>query len=167
MANRAPKKKSLHAKLPVRREVSAGGLVYRRDSNGELQFVLIRPRDSTNWALPKGHIEKDESIEAAAVREVREETGLEVGSVEPLGEVSYIFSWRDRPEASLVRIFKRVHFFTMEFVGGDSSGHDSEIDEVTWFPAEEAARRATYKDERNLIEKAIAVLANSRSDGQA
>lgn len=157
-------KKSLRAKVPVRREVSAGGLVYRRSSDGELQFILIRPKGSETWALPKGHIEKDESVETAAVREVREETGLEVARVEPLGEVSYIFSWRDQPEASLVRIFKRVHFFTMEYAGGDLSAHDGEIDEVTWFPAEEAVRRATYKDERSLLEKAVAVLSGVRED---
>jgi 8-oxo-dGTP pyrophosphatase MutT (NUDIX family) len=161
MPNRVAKK-SPRAKLPVRREVSAGGLVYRRSSDGELQFILIRPKGSETWALPKGHIEKGESIETAAIREVREETGLEVTHVEPLGEVSYIFSWRDQPEGSLVRIFKRVHFFTMECAGGDLSGHDGEIEEVVWVPAAEATGRASYKDERNLIEKATAVLSRSQ-----
>ncbi len=145
------------AKIPVRHEVSAGGLVYRRAKDG-LYFVLIRPRGANTWALPKGHVEKDESSKEAAMREVREETGLEVACVEPLGDVSYIFSWRDQPGGSLVRIFKRVHFFTMEHAGGDPSPQVAEIDEVAWFPAEEARERATYKDERSLIEKAISIL---------
>ncbi|SRR5579885_1711074 len=149
-------------KIPVRHEVSAGGIVYRRAPSG-LEFVLIRPKGAHTWALPKGHVEKNESSRDAAVREVREETGLEVGAVEPLGDVSYIFSWRDQPGAQLVRIFKRVHFFAMEFAGGDPSNHDAEIDEVGWFPAAEALSRATYKDERNLIEKAIAVLSKGSS----
>ena len=160
-----PKSKSQRPKLPVRREVSAGGLVYRRRHVGGLEFVLIRPKGADTWALPKGHIEKGESAEDAAVREVREETGLEVGHIEPLGDVSYVFSWRDQPEASLVRIFKRVRFFTMEFVGGDSNAHDGEIEEVAWYSAEEACRRASYKDERSLIGKAILLLSGRGTRG--
>jgi len=151
--------KSPRPKLPVRREFSAGGLVYRKLPGGELEFVLIRPKGAKSWALPKGHIEGNESAQQAAVREVREETGLEVGKVDPLGDVSYIFSWRDKPEGELVRIFKRVKFFTMEFAGGDPSEHDAEIDEVAWIPAGEAVQRATYKDERRLIENAITALS--------
>jgi len=157
--------KSPRPKLPVRREVSAGGLVYRRRHDGGLEFVLIRPKGADTWALPKGHIEKDESAEHAAVREVREETGLEVGRIEPLGDVSYVFSWRDQPGASLVRIFKRVRFFTMEFVDGDSAAHDGEIEEVAWYGAEEACKHATYKDERSLIEKAILLLSRRETGG--
>jgi 8-oxo-dGTP diphosphatase len=152
---------SVKPKIPVRREVSAGGLVYRRNADGALEFVLIRPKGSESWALPKGHLEEGESSEAAAVREVREETALEVGRVEPLGEVSYIFSWRDVPEAPLVRIFKRVYFFMMELAGGKASPQDAEVAEIAWVPAEQAAQRATYKDERKLIEKALSLLSET------
>ena len=160
-----PNSKSPRPKLPVRREVSAGGLVYRRRHDGGLEFVLIRPKGADTWALPKGHIEKGESAEDAAVREVREETGLEVGHIEPLGDVSYVFSWRDQPQASLVRIFKRVRFFTMEVAVGDSNAHDGEIEEVAWYRAEEACQRASYKDERSLIGKAISLLSRSETGG--
>jgi 8-oxo-dGTP pyrophosphatase MutT (NUDIX family) len=159
--------KSPRPKLPVRREVSAGGLVYRRRRDDRLEFVLIRPKGADTWALPKGHIEKGESAEDAAVREVREETGLEVGHIEPLGDVSYVFSWRDQPQAPLVRIFKRVRFFTMEFAGGDSNAHDGEIEEVAWYEAEEASQRASYKDERSLIGKAISLLSRRATGGAA
>ena len=157
--------KSPRPKLPVRREVSAGGLVYRRRHDGELEFVLIRPKGADTWGLPKGHIETGESAEDAAVREVREETGLEVRHIEPLGEVSYVFSWRDQPEASPVRIFKRVRFFTMEYEGGDSNSLEGEIEEVAWYGAEEASKRASYKDERGLIGKAIALLSGRETGG--
>ena len=157
--------KSQRPKLPVRREVSAGGLVYRRQHDGGLEFVLIRPKGADTWGLPKGHIEKGENAEDAAVREVREETGLEVGHIEPLGDVSYVFSWRDQPQGSLVRIFKRVRFFTMEFAGGDSNAHDGEIEEVGWYRAEDACQRATYKDERGLIAKAIPLLSGRDTGG--
>ncbi|MGO9603105.1 MAG: NUDIX hydrolase [Candidatus Binataceae bacterium] len=152
-------KKQPRTKIPVRREISAGGLVWRRTPQEEFEFVLIRPRGSDTWAMPKGHLEKGESIEDAAVREVREETGLTVGRIEPLGDVSYIFSLRDSPGAPLTRISKRVHFFLMEFAGGDHVDHDHEIDEVAWLSASEALDRATYADERKLIEKAIDILS--------
>ncbi|HKN00222.1 MAG TPA: NUDIX hydrolase [Candidatus Binataceae bacterium] len=158
MAQREVKKQQ-RTKIPVRREISAGGLVWRRRPEQGLEFVLVRPRGSDTWAMPKGHLEKGESIEAAAVREVREETGLSVGRIEPLGDVSYIFSSRDSPGAPLTRISKRVHFFLMEFTGGDHADHDSEIDEVAWLSASEAFNRATYGDECKLIEKAIDILS--------
>jgi len=124
--------------------------------------VLIRPAGSEDrWTLPKGHLEKDEQVMDAAMREVREETGLEVASAEPLGVVSYVFSWREPDGGPLVRIFKRVHYFLMEHAGGDVSAHDAETAEVVWLPIDDAVRRASYKNERELLEKARAKLAGS------
>jgi 8-oxo-dGTP diphosphatase len=140
-------------------EISAGGVVWRRNREGGLEVALIRPAGSKAWALPKGHVEKGEHVIDAAMREVREETGLELGDVQKLGEVSYVFSWRDRPGEPPVRIFKRVYFFTMEWRGGDARKHDAETDEVAWRPIDEAIARATYDNERELLKKARALLA--------
>jgi len=147
-------------KLPFRREISAGGIVWRRRETGESEFVLIQPRGANSWVLPKGHLEQGESAQNAAIREVREETGLEVSSVEPLGDVSYIFSWRDEPGSPLTRIFKRVEFFLMQHAGGNSTAHDQEVDKVEWFATEQAIKRASYANERKLIDKAAARLAS-------
>lgn len=144
-------------RIPVRREVSAGGIVWRRGEPG-FTIAMIRPRGSDAWALPKGHIEKGESAEQAAVREVREETGLEVSGALALGSVAYVFSWRDKRRGATTRVSKRVHFFLMEFAGGNTADHDREIDEVAWVPIEEALERASYANERELIEKARAHL---------
>src|ERR1700720_2713265 len=89
-------------------------------------------------------------------REAREETGLTVGEIEPLGEISYVYSSRERNGAALTRIFKRVHFFLMEHTGGDTSAHDSETDEVAWLSFGEALTRATHPSEQALIAKARA-----------
>ncbi len=140
------------------REISAGGLIWRRKGSGHFAVVLVRPAGKDAWCLPKGLIEKGESIKDAAVRECREETGFTVSVGEPLGEVSYIYSRRPEAAGPLLRIFKKVYFFLMKFEGGDSAAHDWEIDEVAWLSLDEAERRASYKSERELIVKARAML---------
>jgi 8-oxo-dGTP pyrophosphatase MutT (NUDIX family) len=153
------KSKSKASNVARRVEISAGGVVWRRNQRGALEVAFIRPAGSQAWALPKGHVEKGEHVIDAAVREVLEETGLDVGSPEKLGEVSYVFSWRDHPDEPPVRIFKRVYFFTMEWRGGDGRKHDAETDEVAWLPIDDAIERATYDNERELLRKACTLLA--------
>jgi 8-oxo-dGTP pyrophosphatase MutT (NUDIX family) len=143
---------------PLRREFSAGGIVWRRGARGGIEIAMIRPRGTDSWALPKGHVEQAESMEQAAVREVREETGLRAGAVEKLGDISYVFSWRDAPAEPPARIFKRVRFFLMQFAGGEIARQHSEVDEAAWVEIGDAIARATYKSERELIEKARAML---------
>jgi 8-oxo-dGTP pyrophosphatase MutT (NUDIX family) len=141
--------------LAVRREVSAGGLIWRRrDPRGAIEVVLVRPAGKATWVLPKGHVEPGESLLEAALREANEESGLKVEADEALGQVAYLYSWRNREAEQPVRIFKRVHFYLMHCVGGDPSAHDAEIDEVAWVPLDEALNRATHKSERDLIAKA-------------
>jgi 8-oxo-dGTP pyrophosphatase MutT (NUDIX family) len=141
--------------MRTRREVSAGGVVYRTAPDGA-EIVLAARRDRRGrlaWGLPKGLIEQGESPEEAAVREVREEAGLETRIVEPLGEIRYFYVWEG------VRVAKLVHVFLMESTGGDVSLHDHEMEEVRWFPAGRAAHRASYPSERELVERAAAHLS--------
>jgi 8-oxo-dGTP pyrophosphatase MutT (NUDIX family) len=144
--------------LEVRRELSAGGLIWRRRAGGGTEIVLVRPAGKATWVLPKGHVEPGESLLDAALREATEESGLRVAPGEPLGQVSYLYSWRDGPSDRPIRIFKRVHFYLMECVGGDPSAHDHEIDEVRWIALDEAPARASHKSERSLIIKAQNIL---------
>ena len=107
------------------------------------------------WGLPKGLVEPGEKPEDAALREVREEAGLEASILSSLGEISYWYVWGDE------RVRKRVAFFLMEATGGDVSQHDHEMEEVRWFPLGEAPRRATYPTERGVLRRAVEALAET------
>jgi ADP-ribose pyrophosphatase YjhB (NUDIX family) len=145
--------------LAVRREISAGGVIWRRlESDDRIEVVLVRPAGRDTWVLPKGHVEPGEAVKDAAMREAREESGLQVVIGERLGDVSYVYSWHDRPGIQPVRIFKRVYFYLMEAEGGDLSAHDAEIAEAAWVDLEEAPHQATHKSERELLTKARKIL---------
>src|SRR5436190_18082703 len=141
-------------RLPTQREVSAGGVVYRR-ADGAIEVVLASRRTRRGdlaWGLAKGGIEPGESREDAAIREVREETGLDATIEADLGDTRYIYVWED------VRIRKRVHFFLMRHVGGDVDDRDDEMEEIRWFPLERALKRAAYRGEREVLARAAEFL---------
>ena len=112
-----------------------------------------RARDSVTWTLPKGTPDPGESIEETAVREVGEETGLEVRIVERLPSIEYAFVQDG------TRIHKTVHYFLMEPVGGDLSRHDAEFARVRWVPFDEAPGLLSFATERELVAAAGARLA--------
>jgi 8-oxo-dGTP pyrophosphatase MutT (NUDIX family) len=112
-------------------------------------------RGDLAWGLPKGLVEEGEAPEQAAVREVLEETGLLAKILEPLGDISYWYVWDNE------RIRKKVTFFLMEATGGDLSAHDHEMEDVRWFPLEEARRKASYPSERDVVRRAAEAVARS------
>ena len=104
-----------------------------------------RERDGVTWSLPKGTPNEGESIEQTALREVAEETGLEVRIIEPMGAIEYWFVLAG------TRYHKTVHYFVMTVDGGDLSAHDHEFDEVRWFDLAEAERVLSFESERRLV----------------
>jgi 8-oxo-dGTP pyrophosphatase MutT (NUDIX family) len=140
--------------VPTKREISAGGVVYRHGDDG-IEIVLASRRTRRGqlaWGLAKGGIEHEESMEDAAVREVREETGLLAEIEASLGETRYFYVWEN------VRIRKTVHFFLMRHTGGDIDDRDDEMEEIRWFPLERALKRAAYRGERDVLVRAAALL---------
>jgi 8-oxo-dGTP pyrophosphatase MutT (NUDIX family) len=130
-------------------EFSAGGVVVR-----DQQCVVIVPTrraadGSKVLALPKGHPEEGESAADAARREVREEAGVEARVMGKLGDVRYWYMRDGR------RIAKVVSFFLLEYVSGEVSDHDHEVEGARWLALEQAARQLTYKGERDMASRAL------------
>ena len=138
-------------------EVSAGGVVYRRQG-GDVEIALIHVRG--RWGLPKGHVEAGESPDQAALREVREETGLEGRVARKLGEIHYSYREKRAAQHQEVKVYKRVHFYLVRYLRGDVRDHDHEVDEARWFPIDEALRSLRFATERKMVNRAKALLAD-------
>lgn len=136
------------------REVSAGGVIYRRHE-GAIEVALIHVRN--RWGLPKGHVEAGERFGETAVREVREETGLEGRVNGKLGEIRYSYRGKTA-EGEPIRVNKRVHFYLLRYLKGDVCDHDHEVDEACWLPIEEAIGRLRFATDRRMVRKALGVL---------
>jgi 8-oxo-dGTP pyrophosphatase MutT (NUDIX family) len=139
-------------------ETSAGGLVIDRSSGPVPQAALIGRLDRRGrllWSLPKGHLEEGETAEAAAIREVMEETGITGRVVAPLGTIDFWFVAEGR------RIHKTVHHFLLLATAGELSADDIEVAQVEWVPIAELGDRLAYADERRLVEQVPQLLADT------
>ncbi len=130
--------------------VSAGGVVYREVDN-HLEVVLCGRLSPHLWALPKGSPIPGETLEQTALREVREETGLDVAIQGSLGTIQY---WFYRSEDK-VRCHKTVHYFLMVPKGGETPRHDPEFDVVSWFSESEVLKEMTYANEAAMMMRAL------------
>jgi len=133
---------------------AAGGVVVRRSrsSSGGHEVVLVHRPRYDDWTLPKGKLEPGEDLVQAAVREVREETGLECLLGPRLGRVEYVdASGRD----------KTAHYWAMAATG-DGLAPTKEIDEARWVPLESAAPQLSYDRDRTVLSRAASVLAAAR-----
>ena len=127
----------------MKREFSAGGVVLRGS-----EVAVVSPRRGV-LALPKGHPDGEETLEQAATREVREETGLTAKPRDKLGEVRYWYTLHGE------RVLKSVTFFLFDYVSGSVEDHDDEVESASWIPLEQAPELLSYKGEREMAEKAL------------
>lgn len=130
-------------------------MVLRERAGGKgLEVLLIAIKDGRVWSLPKGQVEPGERYPQTAVREVREETGIEAKVLAPLGSIRYHFTVKD--DGIQTTVTKEVHHFLMGYVSGTPQPQKEEVDEVAWFPVREALRRLSHQNERNAVLKALA-----------
>ena len=130
---------------PVSEQHSAGGLVVRGD-----EVLLIATAGGRRWQLPKGHLEEGELPAEAAVREVREETGVTGSIVAPLSGVDYTFLERGRR-----RIKKHVDYFLLAYESGSEADFEPrEVVAARWFPWSEAIARLSHANDRRVAEQA-------------
>ena len=136
---------------------SAGGVVFRETTRG-VEVVLCGVSNPRMWRLPKGTPDPGETREETALREVCEETGLEVELLDAIGSIQYQFA---RPGDGAI-FHKTVHFYLMAPTGGDLSLHDNEFDVAEWFPLDHALDSLTYKNEADIVQKGIREVAQKR-----
>ncbi|MCI0349146.1 MAG: NUDIX domain-containing protein [Acidobacteriales bacterium] len=145
----------------MEREFSSGGLVLRF-MRKKWHLAVIEPAGRENesgkplLALPKGWINAGEKPPEAALREVREETGIEAQVIAKLGDIKYVYvrKWSDG-----ARVFKVVSFYLLRYVTGDigniSAAMRKEVLRALWVPLDEAPESLAYKGERQMAEKAL------------
>ncbi|NPA52434.1 MAG: NUDIX hydrolase [Aquificae bacterium] len=132
--------------MELKWEFSAGGVVYKKE-DGKVYVLLIRVKN--RWSFPKGNIEREEPREKAALREVKEETGVDAQVVDFLGEIEYWYSLHG------YKIHKFVYYYLMKYTGGDITPQKEEIDEAKFVPLEEAENLLTYDNDKKILQRAI------------
>lgn len=142
---------AIRSNIPTELQVSAGGVVYRK-LREKVDVAIIKVGPIIRWQLPKGIVDKNETPEDAALREVREETGLVAKIEAPIEKIEY---WYVSGGAKgKVRYHKFVHFYLMKYRSGKTADHDHEVLEARWVPIADAIRMLSFKSERDLVEKA-------------
>ena len=151
MPKKQESQSSDNAKIITKDQVSAGGVAFRR-TGAQVQIAIVSVKPSLRWQLPKGIVDPGETMQVTAVREVREEAGIETDLLDLIETVQY---WYQRVQyGKRVRYHKYVHFFLLRYRAGDVAEHDHEVAESRWVSFDEALEMLAFKSERDVVEKA-------------
>ncbi len=140
-------------RIDTQTQVSAGGAAFREQGT-TVEVALISVGNPPRWQLPKGLVDRGETPEVTALREVREEAGIEATILEKIETVEYWY--QAKVEGRRVRYHKFVHFFLMLYVAGNVTDHDHEVSEARWVEIGAALELIAFKSERGVLEKAAA-----------
>ncbi|HLG13241.1 MAG TPA: NUDIX domain-containing protein [Blastocatellia bacterium] len=142
--------------MPTKLEISAGGVVFRERDHG-IDVALISVGEDHRWQLPKGLVDKRESTEAAALREVREEAGVDGEVISKIDKVEYWYYSKGATKRA--HIHKFVYFYLLRYKSGDVAGHDDEVNEARWVEINDAIGMLEFGSERRIVERAREMIA--------
>ena len=139
------------SKVPTKLQFSAGGVAFHKQ-DGRIEVALISVGADNRWQLPKGLVDKDESTEDAAIREVREEAGIDTEIVTRIDKVEYWYFWKENRQR--IRYHKFVYFYLLRYKSGDVRDHDHEVNEARWVAIDDAIEMLAFDNEKKIMEKA-------------
>lgn len=131
----------------MKRVFSAGGIVF----NSKNQVLLAQHSSNHYWGFPKGLIDKGQTSKEAALREVKEEGGVEAKIIEKAGDSKYVYTDKQTKE----NIFKVVTVYLLKYISGDPKDHDWEVKEAGWFSPEEALKKLSFRQDSDLLKQAL------------
>ena len=129
----------------MKREFSAGGIVF----NSKGQVLVTQHSQNKHWSFPKGLIDPGQTTKEAALREVKEEGGIEAEIIDKVGDSKYVYTFNNE------KIFKVVTYFLMKYVYGDIKDHDSEVSDIGWYEVEDALKQLSFSRDRELLKEAV------------
>ncbi len=144
--------------IPIKEQISAGGVAFRRRGEA-VEVALISTSKSGRWQLPKGMVDREESTEAAALREVREETGLDTEMLAPIDKIEYWYYSMDGGRR--VRYHEFVYFYLLRYRSGDVSDHDHEVEEARWVEIGQAHAMLAFGGEKKIMARAREMISET------
>src|SRR3990167_5416396 len=132
-------------------EESSGGIVFKKE-NSQMFVLVTQHSQHHGWVFPKGLIDKDEDKKTTALREVKEEGGVEAKIIKELEPVEYFYKFESQT------IKKKVTYFLMEYVSGNIGDHDWEMEAAEWLPVDQVEERLTYKSDKEVFQEAKKLL---------
>lgn len=138
--------------IQTRTQISSGGVAFRWVGD-RIEIALISVGENRRWQLPKGLVNRGESLEETALREVREEAGIHTDLIRPVDKIEYWY-YSSAGKSKRIRYHKFVHFFLLRWISGDVRDHDQEVNEACWVEIEQAAGKLAFESEAKVARRA-------------